>query len=110
MAAEIKHRYPFKNVTLIHSRSSLLSSEPVSVDFRNQVHKVIQNGGVNVLLNNRVLDVTQDHNSSKTITLQNGDFLLADEVIWATSSAAPITNFLPTEALDEKGFINVLPT
>ncbi|PYI09194.1 FAD/NAD(P)-binding domain-containing protein [Aspergillus sclerotiicarbonarius CBS 121057] len=110
MAAEIKHQYPLKDVTLIHSRSSLLSSEPVSIEFRDQVHKVVQSGGVNVLLNNRVLDVTADGNSPKTITLERGDSISADEVIWATSSAAPITDFLPTEALDEKGFVNVLPT
>ncbi|PWY77320.1 FAD/NAD(P)-binding domain-containing protein [Aspergillus sclerotioniger CBS 115572] len=110
MAAEIKHSYPSKDVTLIHSRPSLLSSEPVSIEFRDQVYKVIQSGGVNVLLSNRVLEVTQDDNSPKTITLQNGPTISADEVIWATSSAAPITDFLPTEALDEKGFVKVLPT
>ncbi|RAL03198.1 NAD(P)/FAD-dependent oxidoreductase [Aspergillus ibericus CBS 121593] len=110
MAAEIKHQYPLKDVTLIHSRSSLLSSEPVSMEFRDTVHKVVQSGGVNVLLNNRVLNVTSDGNSSKTITLESGGSLSADEVIWATSSAAPITEFLPNEALDQEGFVNVLPT
>ncbi|RAL08235.1 NAD(P)/FAD-dependent oxidoreductase [Aspergillus homomorphus CBS 101889] len=110
MAAEIKHRYPTKQVTLIHSRSSLLSSEPVSPEFRDQVLEVVKHGGVNVILENRVLSAIEGLSTVKTIRLQTGSQLTADEVIWATSSAAPVTEFLPKEALDERGFVNVLPT
>lgn len=110
MAAEIKHRYPTKQVTLVHSRSALLSSEPVPTEFQYQVLQVAQLGGVNVMLKNRVLSVTEGLGNTKMIKLEDGNHLTADEVIWATSSAAPVTEFLPREALDEKGFVNVLPS
>ncbi|RAH67820.1 FAD/NAD(P)-binding domain-containing protein [Aspergillus aculeatinus CBS 121060] len=110
MAAEIKHRYPTKQVALVHSRSALLSSEPVPTEFQYQVLQVAQLGGVNVMLKNRVLSVTKGLGNTKMIKLEDGNHLTADEVIWATSSAAPVTEFLPREALDEKGFVNVLPS
>ncbi|PYH94735.1 FAD/NAD(P)-binding domain-containing protein [Aspergillus ellipticus CBS 707.79] len=110
MAAEIKHRYPSKEVTLVHSRSELLSSEQLPSEFREQVNRLVQGGGVNVILENRVTSVTDESGPPKVVTLQNGRQIAADEVIWATSSAAPITEFLPKEALDDKGFVEIFPT
>ncbi|PWY88390.1 FAD/NAD(P)-binding domain-containing protein [Aspergillus heteromorphus CBS 117.55] len=110
MAAEIKHRHPTKEVTLVHSRSELLSSEPLPSEFREQVNRIVEGGGVTVILENRVINVTEESGPSKIVTLQNGHQIAADEVIWATSSAAPITEFLPKESLDERGFVETLPS
>lgn len=115
MAAEVKHQHPSINVTLVHSKEQLLSSEPVSPTFRNQVLKLVRQQGVKVSLGKRV-SVTEDNvkastgSPSKRVLLSDGSQLFTDTVIIATSGARPATDFLPRDILDREGYVKVLPT
>lgn len=111
MAAEIKHVHPTQKVTLIHSRGNLLSSEPLPEEFKDRVLQVVKELGVEVILNDRVIDVQPlaDSTSSRLI-LMDGSRLVAGHVIWALSKSVPTTTYLPDDSLDPEGFVKIAPT
>lgn len=115
MAAEIKHVHPSLNVTLIHSRSKLLSAEPLPEQFKNQVLAALEAAGVAVILETRVTSVddrddNQDSRESSVLTLSNGVQLTAGCVIKAVSRPVPSTSFLPSTLLDKDEYVNVEPS
>lgn len=59
IAAELKLVVPQQEVTLIHSRSELLSSEPLPNEFKEQALLLLRETGVKVLLDHRVVNVTR---------------------------------------------------
>jgi NADH dehydrogenase FAD-containing subunit len=112
MAAELKLVQPAIDVTLVHSRDKLLSSEPLPDDAKDCALQLVKEANVKVLLSHRVAkteDSTYDNDGSKCIklTFTNGHSMLASEVIWAISHSVPSTNFLPEDALDEQGYVKI---
>ncbi|KAL2009820.1 hypothetical protein VTN00DRAFT_5627 [Thermoascus crustaceus] len=96
-AAEIKHYHPEQRVILIHSRSTVLSNEPLPEALKENTLKTLKRDGVEIILEIR-------------LQLSNGDELVAGHTIWATSRHLPRTDFLPPESLNENGFVKVLST
>jgi thioredoxin reductase len=111
MAAEIKVVHPTQKVTLIHSRSKLLSSEPLPEDFKNRTLQAVHEAGVETVMGQRVIDITPqnpvDGNSSFELLLSNGLHMKAGLVISAISRSVPSTEFLPKEALDKDGYVRI---
>lgn len=107
MATEIKHTYPSLHVTLIHSRAKLLSSEPLPEQFKDQVLSAVQDSGVNVILQTRVVDIQDTPNSQQLVLLSNGVRLSAGYVLKAVSKPVPSTSFLPRGVLDPNGYVFV---
>lgn len=71
-AAEIKNRYPSKEVTLVHSRQELMSSESLlPSEYKNKVLEPLRSNGVNVILGKHIVDGTNDDNPSR-VTLETG--------------------------------------
>lgn len=96
MAAELKMVHPHVNVTLIHSRDRLLSSEPLPDDFKDQTLDLLREAGVETLMGNRVLDISSGPaDGSKTLHLSDNTTLTAREVLNAVSSPKPTTSYLP---------------
>ncbi|OQU98978.1 hypothetical protein CLAIMM_04686 [Cladophialophora immunda] len=115
MASEIKNHFASKEVILFHSRSELLSSEPLPSDFKAQTRSLLADSGVSVRLGCRVLQRQQQLHSSagQTLTkldLSDGEHIIAEIVIDTTTGHKPSTDFLPTEALDADGFVKILPS
>ncbi|KAK2603695.1 hypothetical protein QQS21_004169 [Conoideocrella luteorostrata] len=113
IAAEIHHTYPDAQVTLIHSRDKLLSSEPLPDQFKNQVLATLQGTGVDVIMSTPVLDVytaTTNAEERQILKLSNSVQLEASYVIKATSKPVPSTSFLPREVLNDEGYVPVAPT
>jgi NADH dehydrogenase FAD-containing subunit len=54
MAAELKLVHPSKSVMLIHSHEKLLSAEPLPEDLKDKTLELLEEGGVEVLLGQRV--------------------------------------------------------
>jgi apoptosis-inducing factor 2 len=107
-AGEIKNYYPGISVTLIHSRSQVLSSEPLPSEVKDQVKTILEEEGVDVILNNRAS--TESLPSGKfEVTLANDTKLSADLVLDTTKKGSPTTDFLPAESLDEEKEIKVNP-
>ncbi|KAK2745117.1 hypothetical protein FQN57_004024 [Myotisia sp. PD_48] len=110
-AAEIKHHHPTLRVVLIHSRKTLLSNEPLPEEFTEKALNHMRDIGVEVLLETRVLSESHEGEAYyKRVKLSNGEHIMAGHTIWATKRHAPRTSFLPPEALDEEGYVKVLPT
>ena len=105
-AAEIKNYYPGINVTLIHSRNQVLSSEPLPSPVKDQVGKMLTEEGVNVILGNRA-SITEQANGEFNVKLADGTVLTADFVIDSTKKGEPTTGTLPKECLNEDGEIMV---
>jgi len=114
MAAELKLIEPTQNVTLIHSREDLLSSEPLPPDFKERVLITLQQAGVNVILNDRVINVnptvSTDGTLTSRLTLKDGTRMTTSHVIWAISRSIPTSSYLPPSALDAEGYIKVEST
>jgi len=114
MAAELKVVRPELRVVLAHSRSQLLSAEPLPDSTRECVLDAVVRSGVEVLLNHRLESQTPATTASgaavQQVTFENGSTMLASEVIFAVSKSVPSTGFLPAEALNEEGYVNILPT
>ncbi|KAF2798625.1 FAD/NAD(P)-binding domain-containing protein [Melanomma pulvis-pyrius CBS 109.77] len=99
-AGEIKNYYPSISVTLIHSRSEVLSSEPLPAEIKAQVKTLLKEEGVDVILENRA-SVEDLPNGKYEVTLANGTKLVADLVLDATKKGYPTTNSLPPQCLDD---------
>jgi thioredoxin reductase len=109
MAAELKAVEPSQMVTLVHSRDKLLSSEPLPDDLKDGTLSLLQEGGVSVIIGQRVADIVSSGPTS-TLTLSNGTKLTAGHVISAVSTPVPSTAYLPTETLDSDGYVKISST
>ncbi|KAF1942834.1 FAD/NAD(P)-binding domain-containing protein [Clathrospora elynae] len=99
-AAEIKNYYPQIGVTLVHSRSEVLSSEPLPADVKERAKSLLEEEGVDLVLGSRAT-ITDLPNGQFTVTLANGETITADFVIDSTQKGMPTTDILPTECLNE---------
>lgn len=111
MAAEAKLCHPHTSVTLVHSRSKLLSSEPLPDEVKDLALEALRDAGVEVLLSERVTGTTAsirpDGRPMQTLTLQDGSHLVASQVISAISQSVPATSYLPKSALDSEGLVKI---
>ncbi|KAF2634441.1 FAD/NAD(P)-binding domain-containing protein [Massarina eburnea CBS 473.64] len=105
-AGEIKNYYPGIKVTLIHSRSQVLSSEPLPSEIKEQVGIMLAEEGVDVILGNRA-SITELPSGEFSVKLANGTTLTADFVIDSTKKGSPTTGILPPECLNNEGEIVV---
>lgn len=96
-AGELKLTHPGKRITLIHSRSHLLSTEPLPEEFKEKALELLIETGVEVLLNTRVLQ-----EASGELQLSTGETIKASAVIWCVGRQHPSTGFLPAAALNPK--------
>jgi NADH dehydrogenase FAD-containing subunit len=99
-AAEIKSYYPQISVTLVHSRSEVLSSEPLPADVKDRAKLLLEEEGVDLVLGSRAT-ITELPNGQYTVALANNDTITADFVIDSTKKGTPTTDVLPTECLNE---------
>ncbi|OKL58316.1 hypothetical protein UA08_06423 [Talaromyces atroroseus] len=112
IAAELKMVQPEIKVTLIHSRSKILSSEDFPDEFKDTTLSLVHDAGVETVLGARVLDTienTDPASKSKTyeVVLSDGRRVKAGFVINAISKFHPSATYLPTTALDEEGYIKI---
>lgn len=111
MAAELKMLEPHQRVTLIHSRGRLLSSEPLPDDFAERVYSILQDGGVEVILGQRVVDTTavdvEGDQRMWRLTLSDGRQVTTGHVLTAISRCIPTSTYLPPQTLDEQGYVKV---
>jgi NADH dehydrogenase FAD-containing subunit len=98
-AAEIKSCYPEIGVTLVHSRSEVLSSEPLPSDVKDRARILLEEEGVELVLGSRA-SVVEKPNGQFSVTLANGDILTADFVIDSTKKGIPTTDVLPSACLN----------
>ena len=114
MAAELKLLYPSQRVTLIHSRDKLLSSEPLPDDFKDRTLSVLQESGVEVILNDRVMEITPvetpDGGVLYSLALKDGTKMTTSHVIKAISHSIPSTTYLPIDCLDSESYVKIVPT
>lgn len=114
MAAELKILYPKQKITLIHSRDRLLSSEPLPDDFAERVNSILQEVGVETILGQRVIDTTavdaEEGRRVWRLTLSDGRQLTAGHVLSAISRCIPTSTYLPSDALDEDGYVKIHPS
>ncbi|EOA83173.1 uncharacterized protein SETTUDRAFT_164622 [Exserohilum turcica Et28A] len=99
-AAEIKNYYPQIAVTLVHSRSEVLSSEPLPADVKERARILLEEEGVTLRLGSRAT-ITDLPNGQYTVTLANNEILTADFVIDSTKKGTPTTDVLPAECLNK---------
>ncbi|KAG7106735.1 Oxidoreductase OXR1 like protein [Verticillium longisporum] len=103
---------PDADVTLVHSREKLLSSENLSDECKDVALDLTREAGVEVLLNHRVaearkLDVPEGSRVRYEVEFTSGEKRFASEVIMAVSRPVPSTGYLPAETLDEEGYAKV---
>ncbi|KAG6141427.1 hypothetical protein E4U22_007237 [Claviceps purpurea] len=117
MAAELKMVKPHLRVTLVHSRDRLLSSEALSEECKEKALELLREAGVEVLLGHRLLATTKMSGSGidgdvvsaeYQIDFTNGKSMRASAVIMAVSnSVSTAGDYLPSSALDEKGYVHI---
>ncbi|KAL2834044.1 hypothetical protein BJY01DRAFT_253234 [Aspergillus pseudoustus] len=117
IAAEINMLHPHIPVTLVHSRTRLLSSESLPDEFAAKALEILQSNKINTVLGARVVDIsepqqtTPDEKPEYTVTLSTGSTLVASHVINAVSRFTPTApSFLPAAICDEQGYIRIEPT
>lgn len=114
MAAELKYIKPTVQVTLAHSRDKLLSAEPLPDMVKDCALELAEQGGVEVLLNHRLASRTlvkgADGSDLYEVEFTNGHKMTVSEVIMAISNSVPSTSYLPPQALNGEGYVNVRPT
>ncbi|KAK6079046.1 hypothetical protein SCUP234_05972 [Seiridium cupressi] len=109
MAAELKLWHPNTRVILAHSRDKLLSAEPLSDTFKERSIRILRESGVEVILNHR-LSESKSIEEGNEVYFTNGERLTAGVIVMAISRSVPSTDFLPKEALDQDGYVNILPS
>ena len=111
MAAELKILVPQQQVTLIHSRKRLLSSEPLPNDFAERVETILREVGVEVILEQRVVDTTavdvDGERRAWRLTLSDGQKLTTGHVLSAISRPIPTSTYLSPDALTNDGYVKV---
>lgn len=114
MAAELKILYPDQKITLIHSRNRLLSSEPLPDDFAERVESCLREVGVETILGQRVVDTTAvDTENGRRVwrlALADGRELMTGLVLSAISRSIPTSTYLPSDALNEDGYVKIHPS
>ncbi|KAJ5314831.1 Enoyl-CoA hydratase AKT3-1 [Penicillium atrosanguineum] len=111
MAAELKILVPEQKVTLIHSRKRLLSSEPLPDDFAERVETILNEVGVEIILEQRVIETTAVNADGERrtwrLTLSGGQQLVTGHVLSAISRPIPTSTYLSPEALTDDGYVKV---
>ncbi|PWY89881.1 apoptosis inducing factor [Aspergillus heteromorphus CBS 117.55] len=114
IATELRTLYPTQKITLIHSRDRLLSAEPLPTDFQDRVASVVRDSGVKLILGQRVISTatieTEGGRKIWHLTLTNGRSIYAGHVMNAVSKSVPTSSYLPQEALDQEGYVPILPS
>ncbi|KAI2615201.1 FAD/NAD(P)-binding domain-containing protein [Hypoxylon sp. NC1633] len=114
MAAELKEVQPNVQVTLAHSRSKLLSAEPLPDNVKDCALDLTVQTGVDVLLDHRLKSSTPIKNEDGTeafqVEFENGHRMVASLVVMAISRSVPSTTYLPAASLSEEGYVNVHPS
>lgn len=100
---------PDVKVTLIHSRSKLLSSEPLPDEFKDRALHLVHEAGVETILDVRVVNTTENTTPGSDVLLSDGRRIRADLVINAVSKFHPTTKYLPSTALDDDGYVKIKP-
>lgn len=113
MAAELKMVKPHLDVTLVHSRDKLLSSEGLPDETKDVALELLRESGVEVLMNHRLASKnkveTADGSEKYDVKFTNGHKMAASVVIMAISRSVPTSTYLPTSALDEDGYVKIKP-
>lgn len=118
MAAELKEHFPEMHVTLLHSRSQLLSNEPLPDNFKEKALDLLEEAGVRVRLNTRLEGQMEVSPNSKRcnghkqrLSLSTDDYMTCDEVIFSSTQQGANTQFLCQKLLDEdSGCVLIRPT
>lgn len=114
MATELKTVSPDLDVTLIHSRDKLLSSEPLPEEFKDKTLDLIRESGVKVILGHRVMETTKvEGRPGKPLwklKLSDGSSMHAGHVLGAISRSVRTSSYLPPGALDSEGQVLVSKT
>ncbi|KAK3989745.1 hypothetical protein QBC44DRAFT_240911 [Cladorrhinum sp. PSN332] len=113
MAAELKLVRPELNVTLVHSREKLLSSEPLPDDVKDKSLELLRDSGVEVLMGLRVQtteEVRDEKGTFYRVTFEDGKTMLADQVSFAISRPVAATDFLSQEVKDAEGYVKIQPS
>ncbi|KAF7555730.1 hypothetical protein G7Z17_g2016 [Cylindrodendrum hubeiense] len=114
MASEMKLLYPDLEVTLAHSRDKLLSSEPLPEVTKQKILQLLKELGVRVLLGHRLEEMeavqNDDGEATYNLSFSNGLNMSANSILHATSGSSPSTEFLPSAAVDSKGYVKVQPS
>lgn len=105
-SGEIKNYYPNINVTLIHSRDQVLSSEPLPSEVKDKVKDILVEEGVQVITGNRAT-ITELPNNEFEVKLADGRVLTADFVIDSTKKGEPTTDPLPEACLNKDREVKV---
>ncbi len=113
MAAELKVTNPDTQVTLVHSREKLLSSEDLPDETKDRALEVLRESGVEVLMSHRLASAKKAENGNGAprydVEFTNGKVMVASEVIMAMSKSVPTTSYLPKSALTEAGYVKIHP-
>ncbi|OAA47499.1 Pyridine nucleotide-disulfide oxidoreductase, NAD-binding domain protein [Beauveria brongniartii RCEF 3172] len=113
MAGELKVVHPHIDVTLVHSRDKLLSSEGLSDECKDTTLALLREAGVKVLLNHRLSKSTRvettDGSTKYDIEFTNGHKMNASEIIMAVSQPTSTATYMPTTALDENQLVKINP-
>ena len=116
LAAEIKLNYPKKDVTLVHSRIMLLSSDHIHDFTKKRLEYKLKSLGVCLYLNEKVQDIPYDipfKTGKHVIKTNNGMEIESELTFYCISKPSPSTGFLSPNfpnCLDNLGFIIVKPT
>lgn len=113
MAAELKLVKPHLEVTLVHSRDKLMSSEPLPDECKDKTLEMVKEAGVTVLMNHRLASsnevVSPDGTSKYEVEFTNGHKMVASQVIMALSKSTSTASYLPTSATDSEGLVKIVP-
>ncbi|KAM3458464.1 hypothetical protein NHJ6243_007396, partial [Beauveria neobassiana] len=113
MAGELKVVHPGIDVTLVHSRDKLLSSEGLSDECKDTTLALLREAGVKVLLNHRLSKSsrveTTDGSTKYDVEFTNGHKMTASEIIMAVSQPTSTATYMPTTALDENQLVKINP-
>lgn len=104
--------YPKLKVTLIHSRSKILSSEDLPDEFKDTALSLVHEAGVETILGARVSETIENADSGSDsapyeVVLSDGRRVQAGFVINAISKFHPTATYLPSTALDEEGYVKI---
>ena len=107
--------HPQTNVTLVHSRNKLMSSESLPDDCKDRALELLREAGVEVLLDHRAVATASPtpvggvKKHEKVLEFTNGTKIMASEILYAISNGRPSTAYLPQSALDDGGYVKVEP-
>lgn len=116
IASELKLLHPDVKVTLVHSRSRLLSAEPLPDKFAEKTLELLREQGVEVLLSHRVgavelvWGVAGSPGEVYSVSIGSGETIRANVVITAISHQIPTgKELLPEGCVDGEGWVRINP-